>query len=74
MKNTRFNVSRAGGAINDSDSYASEIGTTQGANSFHNSSMKQSTENFGTLGKLTEKSSKLDEKTSGTNQGSKNAQ
>ena len=74
MKNTRFNVQR--GAINDSDSYASEIGTTtQGANSFHNnSSIKQSVDNFGTLGKLTEKSSKVDEKSSGKNQENRKSQ
>ena len=65
IKNTRFNVSRGGGAINDSESYASEIGTTQGANSFYNSSMKQSTEQLGNLRNLTEKGNKFDEKSNG---------
>ena len=53
------------GAINDSESYASEIGTNQGANSFYNSSVKQSTENLGNVRNLTEKGSKFDEKSSG---------
>ena len=72
IKNTRYNVSRGGGAINDSESYASEIGTTQGANSFYNSTIKQSTEN--PFRNLTEKSSKFDEKSGGKYQGNKKSQ